>query len=754
MSTDATPPGVGFDPSHCDRMVIHLPGQIQPHGALLVVRPADLVVVQASDNTGRWLGSEPGMILGRPLDDVFGVPEAERLRTLVARERLDSGPRFAVTLPARGAGPALDVTAHARDGVLILELEPAGRSEAGAGDPYALVRDAVARLQSSADVLGFCQGVVEEVKRVAEFDRVILYRFAADWSGRVIAEAREPDFDSLLDKHFPAGDVPRPARELMTRNWLRLVPDVEYEPVPLTPAENPVTGRPLDMTWCLLRHASPVCTTYLKNFGTACLMTMPLLRNGVLWGMVACHHRRPRFVPFAVRAACEILAQVASLQIATAEDRESLGERLELTSARDRLVAGLDETDDPCDWLARNAEGLADYLSSDGLAVGVDDQVILLGQTPAEEDVRALLLWLRQHHPGGVCVADGLSEVYPPAAEFLDRAAGLLAVDFGTWLPASVAWFRREHVATVTWAGDPRKPVVTGPLGAYLSPRESFGRWAEAVRGKGTPWRPVEVEGAARLKDAVLERVRTRAGQGERLRAELEAGRRDVDSFVYVASHDLKEPLRGIHKYARLLIERSGAKLDPEEMQRLDGLVRLADRMGDLIEALLHLSRVGRLDLSLDEVDLDAVAAEAVEVAAPRAAEAGARLTVGPMGTARCDRAWVREVLVNLITNALKYNDKSEKTVEIGRRPPAAPGEPPAFFVRDNGIGIPTRHREAVFAMFKRLHGRDEYGGGTGAGLAIARKIVERHGGRMWVESTPGVGSAFCFTLAAGGTGS
>lgn len=268
--------------------------------------------------------------------------------------------------------------------------------------------------------------------------------------------------------------------------------------------------------------------------------------------------------------------------------------------------------------------------------------------------------------PGGGLRGRRAVGILPGGAAFADRSAGLLAATFGPRLSVCLLWFRREEAATVTWAGDPRKPVETGPLGEYLSPRRSFERWTEAVHGRGIPWRPAEIEAVGRLRDAVLDRVRTRDDQADRLRAELDANRQELDSFVYVASHDLKEPVRGIHKYAHRLIETTGAKLDAEERMRLDGLIRLTDRMGGLIESLLHFSRVGRLDLALADVNLTEVAAQAAEVAASRAIEAGAEVVIHPLPTVRCDGGLLREVLVNLITNAIKYNDKPRKQVEIG----------------------------------------------------------------------------------------
>ncbi len=410
MSAVELPPIIGFDPAECDRMPIHNPGLVQPHGAILVLRRDDLVVVQVSANTGRWLGSEPESLLGRPIAEVIGGMESDRLRASMPRERLDAGPRYALTLPARGDIPPLDVTAHTSDGMLVLELEAAGRSDLATGDPYTLVRDAVARLQSSASVREFCQTVANEVRLLTGFDRVMLYRFAPDMSGWVLAEARRPDVVSFLDKHFPAGDVPKPARDLMARNWLRLVPDISYTPVPMVPVDNPVSGRPLDMSYCLLRHSSSMCTTYPKNIGTACSMVAPLVRGGELWGMVSCHHTEPRHVPYPVRAACEVLAQVASLQIAAAEDRESSGERQRLAAERERLLAGLDRADDPIEWAIANAPALAAHVPADGFALHDGQRIILQGLTPDEADVRDLIEWLETRNPEAVFAAAGLSE--------------------------------------------------------------------------------------------------------------------------------------------------------------------------------------------------------------------------------------------------------------------------------------------------------------------------------------------------------
>ena len=228
--------------------------------------------------------------------------------------------------------------------------------------------------------------------------------------------------------------------------------------------------------------------------------------------------------------------------------------------------------------------------------------------------------------------------------------------------------------------------------------------------------------------------------------AELLRSNRELDEFAYIASHDLKEPLRGIHNYASFLREDYGDRLDEEGRNYLDRIQRLVERQSALVERLLAYSRIGSAALHLELVDIESIVNSVAQDLEVFLAERQVELRrSGSLPKTICDPGLIGEIFQNLITNGAKYNDKPVKWVEVGCE--TRDGQI-VFHVRDNGIGIPPQHHDNVFKIFKRLHEQGKYGGGTGAGLTIVKKIVERHGGRIWLESAVGEGTTFYFTLS------
>ena len=750
--------------TNCDSEPVQTPGCVQAHGAMLVLRLTNLTILQASENTDRLLGHPAGAILNKSVGDVVGTDGEARLKAFLAKEPADRNPLYVFTLPACGEVPPLDVTAHTVDGVAVVEFEATGRTVAGEPDYYALVKKTVARLQTAKTLQEFCDLTADEFRTLTGLDRVMIYKFHADGHGEVFAESKRADLDPWLGLHYPAEDIPKPARDMLRMVWVRPLPDVGGALAELVPLTNPDTGRPLPMTHCALRGASIMYTEYLRNMTVTAALTLPIRRGGDLWGLIACHHYSgPNFVPYQVRAACEFLAQVASLQYQAAEDREHLAYRLKLDGTHQQLVAQA-AREDGLVALTEGTPKLIDGIAAGGVALFHRDRWWRVGNTPTEAELDALGEWLNDRPEFAsvtrpLYATDSLAQDYPPAAAFADVASGLLAATLYRSNRNWMLWFRPEIIQMVNWGGNPHeKPTVPGPHGPRLTPRASFELFQESVRGRSLPWLAVELDAAARLRMLVMELVVSRAQRLADLNANLTQSNEELDAFAYVASHDLKEPLRGIYKYAHQLLE-DATIANEGHRRKLDGLLRLTVRMDSLLDSLLHFSRVGRAALQTEDADLNEVVNESIEMVDARRAEGPTEIAVPrPLPHARCDRVRCREIFVNLLSNALKYNDKAQKRVEVGFVAPEEdhprPGCPGGFadltiyYVRDNGIGIPARHFEQVFKMFKRLHGRDEYGGGAGAGLTIVQKLVERHHGRVWLDSTQGEGTTFYFTLS------
>ena len=319
------------------------------------------------------------------------------------------------------------------------------------------------------------------------------------------------------------------------------------------------------------------------------------------------------------------------------------------------------------------------------------------------------------------------------AAEVLGRNVAMLAAE-----PQHINWVARSAAASAVQEAHGRRKD-----GSVFTMELAIG----AFHFQGRRAYTGVVRDVTQRKQAEAQ-LRFYADELRERNAELAQSNQELDEFAYIASHDLKEPLRGIHNYSTFLLEDYSDKLDADGKAKLETLARLAQRMEQLINSLLQFSRVGRVELAREPTDLNRLVEMTLDALQITLQETRVEVRIPrPLPTVTCDHVRVGEVFQNLIGNSVKYNDKSERWVEVGYVEEA--GEPTTFYVRDNGIGIPAKHFEAIFRIFKRLHGRDKFGGGTGVGLTIVKKIVERHGGRIWIESTPGEGTTFFFTLSA-----
>jgi light-regulated signal transduction histidine kinase (bacteriophytochrome) len=513
------PADVPVDLTNCDREPIHIPGSIQPHGAMLVC-DANGLIAHASENAAAMLGGG-GTPVGRTLSDIIGADAAHDLRNEATKT---GGSHIAGVLLNRalpGVDRRLDVSIHHHKDRMFVEFEPSAEIDESGPSAIDLTQSLVRRISLESDVTAIATTGAKLARTMLGYDRVMVYQFLHNGAGRVIAEARRSDLASFMGQHFPAGDIPFQARRLYLLNPIRVISDVNYAPVPLLP---PIGGNqePIDMSFAALRSVSPIHCEYLQNMGVAASMSMSIVVDGELWGLIACHHDTTKTIPMASRIGAELFAQYFSLQIAVAERR---AEVLAATAAREKLgeiVAGHRHGQPIAEALTDNLSDLASLLGADGAGLWIDGQWSSVGVVPTDGDLDAVMTLVNRAVSGSSWNTSELRSLMGPHSGFGDAVAGLLAIPISSLPRDYLLLFRSEEAHNIEWAGQPIKHVIAGASGDRLTPRGSFEMWREEVRGKSRPWTSAEqaVAEATRtyLRDVVLHYSELTAE--DRLRAE------------------------------------------------------------------------------------------------------------------------------------------------------------------------------------------------------------------------------------------
>ena len=492
------------DLTNCERELIHLAGSVQPHGFMLALREPDLRIIQASANVQALLGLHAEDLLNQSVAELGGDIQASVRRACAPGCDLTEPAPLRCRVQVRGQPREFEGTLHRVNGVggahvLLVEIEPVGAAhvqvdtvDSPAEQLRQLLGAAVQRFCEAPAIGTLADGVVRCFRDMLGYDRVMVYKFDPDGHGKIIAEARNPRLEPLLGLHYPASDIPQRARELYLRNRLRVLVDVHYEPSPLVPRQLPGSGEELDMSMCQLRSMSPLHLQYLKNMGVTATLVVSLVREGRLWGLIACHHYSPRNLRFAVRAAADLLAEVAATRIAAIENYVYAQVAIQVRRLEQRLV---EATSTEGDWrlaLFRNPSTVLQPLEATGAALFHEGELLTAGETPSTAELRVLMRWIAEQPFDGLFSCSSVARANPALDSLTPTASGVMAVKLSASRPDYLMWFRKEQLVSMTWAGDPSKPMVAkNPL--ELSPRSSFAAWSEIVRGTALPWSNTEL---------------------------------------------------------------------------------------------------------------------------------------------------------------------------------------------------------------------------------------------------------------------
>jgi chemotaxis family two-component system sensor kinase Cph1 len=747
------------------------PNSIQEQGVLFVLKEPELEIIQISDNTAQFSGFSASELLNQNLDKIFRQSELDIIRDRLKRDNIDWYNPIKLLLYFDEKSEVFEGVLRRQPEGLILELEAAGYPyQTSHISFYHLFKSCYGKIKKGKNLTELSQKIVQEIRYITGFDRVMVYRFKEDNSGVVIAEEKASTLNSFLDLHFPATDIPPAARELYHQNLLQLISNVNGETITIFPDKNPLTNKPLNLSLSPLRSFSPCHVEYLKNMGVSASMSLGLIKDNKLWGIIACHHYSPKYISYGVRKICEFLAESVIDHLLTAQKTENWQQRDIIKQLQIYLKTALpDEINLLTRLVHHESQSLLNLVNATGAAICYSDAITLVGNTPHKSAIRDLIIWLETHHRQNTFVTNNLSKLYPQGETIKTEASGVLALSI-LLNNASyhIIWFRPEVIQTVKWAGDPNQSLSVGVDGKIkLSPRQSFELWKETVKATAIPWQSFEQEAAERLRDnlllAALEFSHTAMQESAN---KAEAANRAKSEFLANMSHELRTPLNAILGFAQVM--RRSPTLEREHQENLSIITRSGEHLLNLINQVLDLSKIeaGRIIFNKTEFDFYRLLDDLEDMFQFKAEEQGLQLLVERSPDLpqyiRTDQVKLRQVLINLLNNALKFTEEGGVSVRVR-------GEKLNFIdtdqtteietkglkseriitveIEDTGHGISQEELDDLFEPFVQTQSGKDHHEGTGLGLPISRKFVQLMGGELSVNSEIGRGTIFRFNI-------
>lgn len=700
--------------ANCDSEPIHIPGAIQPLGALLAF-DSDGILQFASENAPTVLGAP--LTLGQCCPAGTLPPS---LAHCLSAWLDDPEPIFdPLTLSLNGA--MFDVIGHRNsNGLTIVELELRVSTDADMADPARIYRS-IERVRRQRDIAGLLECAVREVRRATGFDRVMAYRFHPDDSGEIVAEERHESLEDWVGRRYPAGDIPAQARRLYTVNTLRQIADARYAPVRVRGAPS-ASATPLDMSFSALRSVSPIHLEYMANMGVQASMSLSLVIEGKLWGMIACHHHAPRPIPYPARLACEAMAQVLSAAVANIEGAERAAQARRNAALVSEITERVSASENLHLALSGGPDTPASLIPNDAALCLWGNSVTVFGGIAPRGELAGILCALDQSGQR-VVHTDNIARDYPELQTDLVPYAGLLACKFDPMNNGWLIWLRKEQVETLVWGGKPEKQYAVGSQGPRLTPRGSFEAWREVVRNTCTSWLPGELEAADNLRDELSHIATSRAADVDRARTALLA----------MLGHDLRDPLQSISMAATLLSKTdSGARMG-ERIRYSSG------RMQRLISQVLDLSRLqGGMGLGIEKglCNLSDLVNGLIEE--KRQAYPGLRIEpdVQPGLALMADTDRIAQVVTNLMSNARQHGAPRQPILVRARQD----GDHIELQVTNHGAPIAPEVLAHLFSPFKpESLGHSRNRNGLGLGLYIAEQVVRGHDGEISVQCRDGL---------------
>jgi len=491
----------GTSAEFCDDQPIVQNESIQAFGCVLIL-DFSFKIIQVSRNVETLLGVRCAEILGKNLADFVTLEDYrllnEELKGGDLRRLNGLNLRFKTKLASTSFPASFSV--YANYWIMELELMDAPMDSA----KILKTKNQILKLSLDFKQCGTPQELFDKttvkLKTILGMDKVMIYGFDEDWHGTVLAESQEPEMDSYLGLKFPASDIPEPARRFYVLNPIRMIPDSGYSAIRIEPPLNPLNGQPPDLRTCILRGVVPVHLEYLKNMKVTTSISVSITKNGVLWGLIALHHRFPKTIHVKVRSVLELLAECFSARLSFFESAEAQEHIIGVVDFGKAVIESVLLGKAPIATINLQIERISQLLRAHGAAIFWDGQWFEWGSVPSHAQLLPLVEWLKTKEEQPVYCTDFLSGEYAAGEVMGKIASGLLAISLAGKFEDMILWFRPEETQTVKWGGDPGQTVHFGTDGMTYHPRKSFAIWQETVNLHSVSWKASEKLAATEIR--------------------------------------------------------------------------------------------------------------------------------------------------------------------------------------------------------------------------------------------------------------
>ncbi|MCL8538881.1 ATP-binding protein [Chryseobacterium gallinarum] len=584
--------------------------------------------------------------------------------------------------------------------------------------------------------------LLETLSKVVNYDRMMVYKFMMDGSGKVIAEKKNEDMESFLGLHYPESDIPKQARELYLKKRKRIFSNIDADRIPILSKAKVE----IDLTFAASRAMSPVHGQYLRNLGVSSSFSVSIIIDNHLWGLVTCQNIKPKHIDLEDRVQAGIFTALAANAFSSFKSKSELNYRVELNGKLSQLKTNFLKHNYLFDSLVENKTEIKNLPEANGLAIISDENIVTEGITPASPVINTIAQWALENTEGPVYVNRSFLKHHGEELDLPDNAAGIIIYFIEREKKEMLIWFRKEFDEHINWAGNPEKKVEVfsqnGEDRQMISPRTSFHIFTENIKGHSKRWNSRNIQAVQAVRDLILETSHKNYITIKRLNDELKKVNEELDSFSYTISHDLGTPLTVMKLNAQMLLGNL-AEDSEKSKKKINAIIEEIDNMAEMMQDVLQLSRAKHSELQLENLRTATTIQKISENAKITYGSPKSEIIIKECPDVLADKTMLHQVFLNIINNAVKYSSHREQPkVEIEG---TEEGQTIIYRISDNGIGIPKEDKPKMFKIFNRMDNAKKFKG-NGVGLSIVHRVMKRIGGSVDYESNK-EGTSFILTF-------